>query len=161
MDSKIAAQDRDDDAMHERIATMSSTVAFAPGGYAFMPGVFQYSAGVRALPGYRIERLYFAQPVPLAQGFDRVAAVIRSAGRPLTSFCACPELEKDIHKVYDFRLALASGCANTPAARGGHVIAPRLGHLICRNAQTESVLNTPCEGTWIRSTLALAGFGSD
>jgi hypothetical protein len=68
---------------------MSSTVAFAPGGYAFIPGVFQYSAGVVALPGYRIERVRFAAPVPLAEGFARIADVIRTAGRPLTSFCAC------------------------------------------------------------------------
>lgn len=68
---------------------MSATVAFASGGYAFIPGVFQYSAGVKALPGYRIERVRFAEPVPLVQGFERIAAMIREAGRPLASFCAC------------------------------------------------------------------------
>ncbi|MBX6370479.1 MAG: hypothetical protein IRZ04_21115 [Rhodospirillales bacterium] len=68
---------------------MSGTVSFAPGGYAFIPGVFQYSAGVKALPGYRIERVRFAEPVPLARGFERIAAMIREAGRPLASFCAC------------------------------------------------------------------------
>jgi hypothetical protein len=68
---------------------MSATVAFAPGGYAFIPGVFQYSAGVKALPGHRIERVSFVEPVPLGQGFERIAATIRAAGRPLASFCAC------------------------------------------------------------------------
>jgi hypothetical protein len=68
---------------------MSSTIAFAPGGYSFIPGVFQYSAGVVALPGYRIERVRFAEPVPLAEGFARIAAILEAAGRPLTSFCAC------------------------------------------------------------------------
>jgi hypothetical protein len=68
---------------------MSSTIAFEKGGYAFIPGVFQYSAGVVALPGYRIERVRFAEPVPLGQGFALIAEEIERLGRPLTSFCAC------------------------------------------------------------------------
>src|SRR5579871_990053 len=68
---------------------MSATTAFAPGGYAYIPGVFQYSGGVVALPGYRIERVRFGEPVPLTEGFARVAAHITAAGRPLTAFCAC------------------------------------------------------------------------
>jgi hypothetical protein len=68
---------------------MASTVAFQPGGYAYIPGVFQYSAGVASLPGFRIERVRFADPVPLAQGFARIAAHLTSRGRPLTAFCAC------------------------------------------------------------------------
>jgi hypothetical protein len=68
---------------------MSATTAFAPGGYAYIPGVFQYSGGVVALPGFRIERVRFAEPVPLAEGFARVARHIKDAGRPLTAFCAC------------------------------------------------------------------------
>jgi len=31
----------------------------------------------------------FGRPVPLAQGFERVAAIIKARGRPLTAFCAC------------------------------------------------------------------------
>jgi hypothetical protein len=68
---------------------MSSTATFSPGGYRFIPGVFQYSAGVAAEPGYRIERVRFLQPVPLAEGFRRVAGFIEAAGRRLTSLCAC------------------------------------------------------------------------
>lgn len=68
---------------------MSSTNAFAPGNYRFIPGVFQYSAGVVADPGYRIERVRFARPVPLAEGFRRAEDIITAAGRPLTAFCAC------------------------------------------------------------------------
>lgn len=68
---------------------MGATAAFAPGGYAFIPGVFQYSAGVAALEGFRIERVRFAAPVPLAEGFARIAAALAEAGRPLTAFCAC------------------------------------------------------------------------
>jgi hypothetical protein len=68
---------------------MSATTPFTPGGYAYIPGVFQYSAGAVALPGFRIERVRFAEPVPLARGFARVASHIQAAGRPLTAFCAC------------------------------------------------------------------------
>ena len=35
-----------------------STIEFPDGGYEFIPGVFQYSAGVRALPGHCIEGLF-------------------------------------------------------------------------------------------------------
>jgi hypothetical protein len=65
------------------------TVAFEPGGYRYVPGPFQYSAGVAALPGFAIERIRFRNAVPLAQGFRLAEELIREAGRPLTSFCAC------------------------------------------------------------------------
>ena len=68
---------------------MGSTVEFVRGGYAFIPGVFQYSAGVAALPGFRIERVRFSRPVALAEGFGRIAAIIEAAGRPPTALCAC------------------------------------------------------------------------
>ena len=66
-----------------------STETFAPGGYRFIPGMFQYSGGVAAEPGFRIERVRFRKPVPLAEGFRRIEAIISAAGRPMTSFCAC------------------------------------------------------------------------
>ena len=59
------------------------------GGYAFVPAVMQYSSGVRALPGFRIERVRFARLLKLRDGFARIAAVLQAAGRPLTAFCAC------------------------------------------------------------------------
>lgn len=68
---------------------MSETVDFERGGYAFVKGVFQYSAGVAALPGFRIERVRFSRPVPLAEGFRRIAATLDAAGRPFSAFCAC------------------------------------------------------------------------
>lgn len=58
-------------------------------GYRYIPGPFQYSAGVAALAGYAIERLRFADPVPLAEGFRRIEAFLAAAGLPLTAFCAC------------------------------------------------------------------------
>ena len=66
-----------------------SIADFTPGGYRYIPAVFQYSGGVAALPGFAIQRVRFRTPVPLAQGFERIARVIGDAGRPLTSFCAC------------------------------------------------------------------------
>lgn len=68
---------------------MSSTIPVAAGGFRFMPGVYQYSCGVAAEPGFRIERIRFAEPVPLAAGFARIAAMLEAAGRPKSAFCAC------------------------------------------------------------------------
>jgi len=66
-----------------------TTATFAPGGYRYIPAVFQYSGGVAAEPGFEIVRVRFHQPVPLAEGFARIEQTIRATGRPLTAFCAC------------------------------------------------------------------------
>lgn len=66
-----------------------NTIDFAPGGYRFIKGPFQYSAGVAALPGFQLVRVMFRKPVPLDDGFARIETIIRAAGRPLTSFAAC------------------------------------------------------------------------
>ncbi|GAB5374543.1 MAG: hypothetical protein AcusKO_10050 [Acuticoccus sp.] len=68
---------------------MPQPVALPQSGYAYVPGVFQYSGGVGALPGYVIRRVTFADPVPLEVGFARIAEYLRERGRPLTAFCAC------------------------------------------------------------------------
>jgi len=68
---------------------MVDVTEFRPGGFRCVPSVFQYSAGVAALPGYEIRRVRFARPLPLAEGFARAASFITDAGRPLTAFCAC------------------------------------------------------------------------
>lgn len=62
---------------------------WASGNYSYAPGVFQYSAGVKADPGYAIERVRLAEPVPWRAGFDLIRAFITGRGRPLTAFCAC------------------------------------------------------------------------
>jgi hypothetical protein len=62
---------------------------FVAGGYRFIEGVFQYSAGVIALDGHEIVRVQFRRPVLLVEGFDRVEKYLRDACRPLTAFCAC------------------------------------------------------------------------
>jgi hypothetical protein len=68
---------------------MPNLVSFAPGGYRYIPAVFQYSGGVIAEPGFTIERVTLAKPIPLSEGFQRTERLIVSAGRPLTAFCAC------------------------------------------------------------------------
>src|ERR1700724_4516845 len=65
------------------------TSDFAAGNYRFIPGVFQYSGGSVASPGYEIERVRFDKWPALAEGFALIAKYIAAAGRPLTSFCAC------------------------------------------------------------------------
>jgi hypothetical protein len=64
-------------------------LSFERGGYRFVEGVFQYSAGVAAEPGHRIVRVQFRRPVPLEEGFRRIEKIIGAAGRPLTAFCQC------------------------------------------------------------------------
>lgn len=66
-----------------------STSTFAPGGYRFIPAVFQYSGGAAALPGHEIVRVTLRDPAPLEAGFRRIEEIIGAAGRPPTAFCAC------------------------------------------------------------------------
>jgi hypothetical protein len=68
---------------------MSETIVFPAGGYRYLKGVFQYSAGVAAEPGFEIERARLLHPVPLEEGFQAIAAHLQALGRPLTAFCAC------------------------------------------------------------------------
>ncbi len=68
---------------------MTPVTDFNAGGFRYVNGVFQYSCGVAALPGFTIERARFFRPVPLAQGFAAIEAHLRAIGRPTTAFCAC------------------------------------------------------------------------
>ena len=68
---------------------MAEVLTFPRGGYRFIKGVFQYSAGVAAEPGFEIVRARLAAPLPLADGFARVGRHLQSLGRPVTAFCAC------------------------------------------------------------------------
>ena len=61
----------------------------ASGGYRYLEGVFQYSGGVRAFDGYRIERVRFRNMPPVAEGFERIEKHLAGLGLPLTNFCAC------------------------------------------------------------------------
>ncbi|HTT79879.1 MAG TPA: hypothetical protein VMF86_09395 [Stellaceae bacterium] len=68
---------------------MPEIQSFVPGGYRFLVHQFQYSGGVAALPGFRIERARFARPLPLAEGFAAAEAHLARLGRPQAAFCAC------------------------------------------------------------------------
>ncbi len=60
---------------------MYPVAVFAPGNYRFVPGVLPYSRAVAAMPGFRIERVQFSRPAPLAEGFARIEQVLKDAGR--------------------------------------------------------------------------------
>ena len=66
-----------------------TTHDLANGGYRYLEGVFQYSGGVRAFDGYRIERVRFRNMPPVAEGFERIEKHLAGLNLPLTSFCAC------------------------------------------------------------------------
>ncbi|MBL8380676.1 MAG: hypothetical protein JNM79_22600 [Burkholderiales bacterium] len=68
---------------------MAQVIDFPDGGYRFVKGVFPYSAGVAAQPGFALERVRFKRHMPLAEGFAAIAAHLESQGRPLTAFAAC------------------------------------------------------------------------
>jgi len=68
---------------------MSALIPFPDGGYAFLEGVFPYSQGVVALPDFAIERVTFSHPVPMAEGFRRIAQHLALQSRPTTALCAC------------------------------------------------------------------------
>jgi hypothetical protein len=68
---------------------MYTSREFKAGNYAYLPSVFQYSAGVVASLGYRLEQVRFKQAVPLHDGFMAVEEHLRAIGRPTTAFAHC------------------------------------------------------------------------
>ncbi len=68
---------------------MPDVQPFPAGGYRFISHQFQYSGGVAAEPGFRIERARFARPLPLAEGFAAIETHLAGLGRKPTAFCAC------------------------------------------------------------------------
>jgi hypothetical protein len=67
---------------------MSTLIPFPEGGYAFLEGVFPYSQGVVALPGFAIERASFEHPLPIGEGFRRISKFLAQQSRPKTALCA-------------------------------------------------------------------------
>lgn len=65
------------------------TAVFEAGGYRYVRGPFQYSGGVAAEPGFRIERARFARRPSIEDGFRAIEAHLAARGRPNTAFCAC------------------------------------------------------------------------
>lgn len=68
---------------------MTDLISFTAGNYQFIPGVFQYSAGVRANSGFEIVRARFRTMLPMSEAFTAIEAHLRSRNRPLQAFCAC------------------------------------------------------------------------
>lgn len=68
---------------------MVETAVFAPGGYRYVRGPFQYSGGVAAEAGFAIERVRFLDPKPIVEGFGIIEKHLETLGRPVTAFCAC------------------------------------------------------------------------
>jgi hypothetical protein len=68
---------------------MAATIDIPAAGYRYIPHAFQYSGGVEALPDYRIERVEFAVPLPLAVGFTWIEHYLGEQRVPLVAFCAC------------------------------------------------------------------------
>jgi hypothetical protein len=68
---------------------VSETKEFSKGGYRYIKGLFQYSAGVAALPGFEIERVRFSTPLSITDGFEAIEAYLKGIGRPVEAFCAC------------------------------------------------------------------------
>ena len=67
----------------------ASVTVFTPGGYRYLPSVFQYSGGVAAEPGFALERVRFLKPLPMAEAFAAVEAHLAAVGRPTTAFAQC------------------------------------------------------------------------
>lgn len=68
---------------------MSEVLSIETAGYCYIKGVFRYSAGVAALPGYEIQRCRFQKPIPVKAGFAAIDAHLKNLGRPINAFCAC------------------------------------------------------------------------
>ena len=68
---------------------MPTVQPFPAGGYRFISHQFQYSGGVAAELGFRIERARFTRPVALEVAFDAIEGYLGGIGRPPTALCAC------------------------------------------------------------------------
>ena len=70
-------------------ADSAVVIDFPEGDYRYIRAGYQYSGGVAAQHGFKIERAQFSRPMPLAQGFAAVEAHLKSIGRQTTAFAAC------------------------------------------------------------------------
>ena len=68
---------------------MSEVLSIESAGYRYIKGVFQYSAGVAALPGFEIQRVRLKEYLPIQEGFAAIRAHLERLGRSMSSFCAC------------------------------------------------------------------------
>jgi hypothetical protein len=58
------------------------------GNYQFLPGIEPYSSGVVADAGYEIRHVTLLQSIPYREGFARIEAHLREAGRSRQALCA-------------------------------------------------------------------------
>jgi len=63
-------------------------IDFEPGGYRYLPDVFQYSGGVASLRGYAMVRVRLRKMVTLQDGYQLIEAHLKSVGRPTTALCS-------------------------------------------------------------------------
>lgn len=68
---------------------MTKLNSFAAGGYSYIPGVFQYSAGVRADDVHELVRVRFQKPLVMAEAFPAIEQHLSAVGRSPLAFCAC------------------------------------------------------------------------
>lgn len=66
-----------------------TTKSLADRGFRFIPGVMQYSGGVAAEAGHHLVRVRFPRVVPIAAGWQAIAAWLDARNLPRTAFCAC------------------------------------------------------------------------
>ena len=102
---------------------MIQTIEAVNGGYRFMPGVSQYSCRIAGLGGFGIERICFSNVVPLKQGFEKIAEMIKDAGRPLKALGAC-----ELRRPHCFR---PRRCSSTPFAMCFHFWKARSASAAC------------------------------
>lgn len=67
------------------VSTIHNSIA---ADYAFLAGGLPFSSGVVALAGFEIARARFARVLPMAEGFEAIAAHLRERHRPLSALCA-------------------------------------------------------------------------
>lgn len=68
---------------------MPEVISLPHAGYRFIKGVFQYSAGVAALPGFALRRVRMRRVTPLEEGFAFVESHLKGEGLSTAAFCAC------------------------------------------------------------------------
>ena len=83
---------------------------FPAGGYRFISHQFQYSGGVAAEPGFRIERARFARSLPLAVGFDAIEAYLAGidARRPRSAPASCAPRRNSPTRVLSLSIGIMS-----------------------------------------------------
>jgi hypothetical protein len=73
------------------MAAMTTSPPLVPhptGQYRFLPGIEPFSAGAIAAPNHEIVRATLQTPIPWRDGFAKIDAHLRAAGRPRVALCA-------------------------------------------------------------------------